>query len=106
MSNEKYIKTIYRSEPIGKEQIVLELTTFDLEAFEKDKKLEKIPTKKIAKVFEIEKSELNQINYMEELEGKLELYVRQIYGEQLLKMKSYIELNRKIPEAQWYDLRK
>ena len=33
---EKYVKIVYQSEPIGKERIVLYLTTFDKEAFERD----------------------------------------------------------------------
>ena len=37
--NDKYTKVVYQSEPIGKEKIVLYLTTFDLEAFEKNEKL-------------------------------------------------------------------
>lgn len=100
--NDKYAKVVYESEPIGKEKIVLCLTTFDLETFDKDQTLEKIPTKKIAKVIEIEKKDINQINFLEMLEGKLEVYIRQTYGEQLLNMKSYIELNRKLPKAEWY----
>lgn len=50
---DKYTKITYESDPIGKERIVLQLTTLDLEAFEKDQKLEKIPTKIVAKAFEI-----------------------------------------------------
>lgn len=42
----KYIKVTYRSEPIGKEGIVLELTTFDIEKWKNDKKLEHIPEKR------------------------------------------------------------
>lgn len=48
MVDNKYIKVVYRSEPIGKEGIVLELTTFDKEKYEKDQKLQKV--KKIAYV--------------------------------------------------------
>ena len=40
-NDEKYFKIIYRSEPIGKEKIVLELMTFDIEAFERQKTLTK-----------------------------------------------------------------
>lgn len=42
MVDNKYIKVVYQSKPIGKEGIVLELTTFDVEKYEKDQKLQKI----------------------------------------------------------------
>lgn len=40
--NEEYIKVVYQSKPIGKEGIVLELTTFDKEKYERDQQLQKI----------------------------------------------------------------
>ena len=101
---DKYTKITYQTEPIGKEKIILYLTTFDLEAFEKDKQLEKIPTKREATVIEFEKHKLNEINFIDELTYQMEKYIREKYGKQLLEMKSYIEMNRKIPQAQWYRL--
>ena len=41
----KYIKVTYRSEPIGKEGIVLELTTFDIEKWKNDKQFDNVPGK-------------------------------------------------------------
>ena len=38
---DKYVKVIYQSDPIGEYGIILELTTFDLEAFKKDEELKK-----------------------------------------------------------------
>lgn len=106
--SEQYIKTVYRSDPIGKEKIVLELTTFDLEKFKEDEKLEKIPTKKIAVVYSYNKSDLlNNPNMLQEQIEKsfLEIF-ENTYKDQLEDMKGYIEYLRKngVPRAQWYSL--
>lgn len=101
--NNKYTKVVYQSEPIGKEKIVLYLTTFDLDAFEKNEKLEKIPEQRKAIVYEFERKDiLNNPNLAEEMNNKFETMFKEIYEKQLLDMKSYIELNRKLPKAQWY----
>ena len=100
---DKYTKVVYQSDPVGKERIVLYLTTFDLDAFEKDEKLEKIPEQRKAVVFEFEKKDiLNNPNLAEEMNNKFETMFKDIYEKQLLDMKSYIEYNRKLPKAQWY----
>ena len=100
---DKYTKVVYQSEPIGKEKIVLCLTTFDLEAFKKNEKLEKIPTQRKAISFEFNRSDLlNNPNLMEEMNNRFETMFKEIYEKQLLDMKSYIEFNRKLPKAQWY----
>ena len=36
MYDDKYVKIIYQTEPIGEHKIILYLTTFDLEAYKKD----------------------------------------------------------------------
>lgn len=101
----KYTKVTYQSEPIGKERIVLYLTTFDLEAFEKGQKLEKIPTQRKAIAFEFNRTDiLNNPNLVEEMNNKFEKMFKEIYEKQLLDMKSYIEFNRKLPKAQWYKI--
>lgn len=101
---DKYTKIVYQSNPIGKDKIILYLTTFDLEAFEKDEKMEKIPIKRIAYAIDYSKHELNDINIMESLERRMEYFINSTYGEQLEKMKDYIEVNRKIPEAKWIEI--
>ena len=101
--DDKYVKIAYQSEPIGKEEIILYLTTLDLEAFEKDKKLEKIPTTTIAKAFEMpgkleENSAVNvSINSCNQhlLEAMLKNFIVETYVQQINKMKSYIEYLRK-----------
>ena len=101
----KYTKVTYQSEPIGKERIVLFLTTFDLEAFKNDEKLEKIPMQRKAIAFEFNRADLlNNPNLVEEMNNKFEKMFKEIYEKQLLGMKSYIEINRKLPKAQWYEV--
>lgn len=101
--NDKYTKIVYQSEPIGKEQIILYLTTFDLEAFEKDQKLEKIPTKTIAKAFEMPKQlkenssvcvNINAYN-QQMFETMIEKFIKETYDEQLEQMSHCIETLRK-----------
>ena len=109
---EKYTKVVYQSNPIGKEQIILYLTTFDLEAFEKDKSLQKIPTKRVAKVIDIPekiKYETGAMNrdfnayQVEMFETIVEKFVKDTYDEQLNQMTKYIEVlrNTKIVPL-WY----
>lgn len=101
----KYTKVVYQSDPIGKERIVLCLTTFDLEAFKNDEKLEKIPIQRKGIVFEFNRADLlNNPNLAEEMNNKFEKIFKEIYEKQLLDMKNYIEFNRKLPKAQWYEV--
>ena len=66
--NDKYTKITYQSDPIGKEKIVLILTKFDIEAFEKDEKMQHIPEQRVAKVIQFEKEDIEQPNFIEILE--------------------------------------
>lgn len=101
---DKYTKIKYQSEPIGKEKIVLYLTTFDLEAFKNDEKLEKIPEKRVAKMIEFDRQDImNTPNFEIEINKRLEEFVKATYEEQILEMKGYIEANRKLLKAQWYE---
>ena len=88
----KYTKVTYQSEPIGKERIVLYLTTFDLESFKNDEKLERIPTQRKAIAFEFNRADLlKNPNLAEEMNNKFEKMFKETYEKQLLDMKSYIE---------------
>lgn len=103
--NNKYTKVVYQSEPIGKEKIVLYLTTFDLEAFEKDKSLKRIPEKRVVKMIEFDRQDIMNVpNFEVEINKRFEEFVKVTYEEELLKMKSYIELNRDLPKAQWLEV--
>lgn len=100
----KYVKIVYQSEPIGKEKIILYLTTFDLEAFKRDETLEKIPTKRVAKVLDLPQILYNdnsctvQRNMYEQemFRTIVEKFVVETYDEQLREMQGYIEQIRKI----------
>ena len=72
----KYVKIVSQSEPIGKERIILYLTTFDIEAFEKDQLIEK--TEKVA--FDVCKKDLSTNMGIEHLENMLDDYVKRYYG--------------------------
>ena len=82
----KYIKVIYRSDPIGKDKIVLELTTFDYEAYEKDRKLEE---KRKQLVCCIDKNDLFEFNIQNDavhvFERKIEKYIDRFYQEEFDK---------------------
>lgn len=100
--NDKYTKITYQSEPIGKEKIVLQLTTFDLEAFKKDEKLIRIPQQRKAIVFEFDRYDVINNHYLlEQMNNQFENFIKDTYEKQLNEMKSYIEINRAMPKAQW-----
>lgn len=72
---DKYIKIVYRSEPIGKECIILYLTTFDIDAFNKD---HKILTKEEKHVIGIHDDLITE-NYLESLEKRIDSYITTFY---------------------------
>lgn len=92
----KYIKVTYRSEPIGKEGIVLELTTFDIEKWKNDKKLEHIPEKREKLYLKLDKSLINSIEVGDYVQSQLINFVTDRYEKQLLEMKQALEISRKI----------
>ena len=57
--NEKYIKIVYESEPIGPERIILYLTTFDIDKYNKDLQKKRvaieIPLRENCNIAEIER---------------------------------------------------
>jgi len=102
---DKYVKVVYQTPPIGERKIILYLTTFDIEAFEKDQSLEKIPTKTIAKSLDIPKKIIGDntafgVNYnmyeAERFETIIEKFIADTYDEELRKMQGCIETLRKI----------
>lgn len=97
MMDNKYIKIVYQSEPIGKEGIILELTTLDLEAFKQDENLKKIPKKKEYIYLEYGKNQLgNSIcETINELNDKINNEINLKYKKQIDEMKSYLEYLRK-----------
>lgn len=97
MNIENYTKITYESNPIGKERIILQLTTFDLETFKNDEKLEKIPLKKKDIAIEFDRVELlNNPNLVYEMTRRFDEMFEKTYKNQLEEMKSYIEILRNI----------
>lgn len=107
----KYTKITYQSEPIGKEKIILYLTTFDLEAYDRDEKLSKIPTKRTAMQYEFDRFEsLNNQNLINDMQRQYETFIRNVYDQQLKEMQGYIEYLRNsalpyMPKAEWHDIK-
>lgn len=93
MNNEDYVKIVYESAPIGKEKIVLRLTTFDLDKFKKDEKLKKIPKQEKVMCYTYDKEDLLNSNCIIK---QINNMVNDIYKEQIEQMKSEIEFLRSI----------
>lgn len=99
-----YVKIVYQTEPIGTEQIILYLTTFDIDKYNHD--LEK-------KQFGIElyiDSEIKKRNnmpmneFLEELEVRLNGYVKNFYEPYIEETKEYIKyLQHEIIQPKVYD---
>jgi len=82
--NNKYVKVVYQSSPIGKEKIILYLTTIDLDALEKDNKLiEK-------EEFIVNEFSKNELEYAEYLEQNLSTMVKNFYEERIKKIEEII----------------
>lgn len=98
--NNKYVKITYQSEPIGPEKIVLYLTTFDLEAYERDEKLKQIPTKEISRQFKIPTEPATATecyiyqNELINLQRNINNFIIDTYDKQLQEMKAHIEYLR------------
>lgn len=105
--NEKYIKVVYRTEPIGKRKIILELTSFDLEAYERDKKAKEISTKQVS--YFIEQKEY-LVDYpdreIEYLTNTVKRIVDKHYKREIEKLKAYIEMNRIVKPIALYNEKK
>lgn len=93
---DKYVKIVYQTEPIGKEKIVLYLTTFDVEAFERGKKLEK---QRKAKVFEINKKDFDNPEWIYHMQEQLNDYVKRYYEPYVEKMRGLIETQKAMLES-------
>lgn len=84
--NNEYIKIVYESEPIGPEHIVLYLTTFDIDKYNKD-----LNKKEVAIKIPIEKDELYENNeYLIFLEKQLNHYVKNFYGPYVEETRAYL----------------
>ena len=107
---DKYTKVVYESCPIGKEKIILYLTTFDLERFKEDEELRKIPTKRTAIQYEFDRFEsMNNQKLITDMQRQYDTFIRNVYEQQLKEMQEYIEYLRNstsMPMASWYENRR
>lgn len=95
----KYIKVTYQSNPIGKEKIILYLTTFDVEAFERDEQMQHIPEQKIVGVIDFDKRDINKPEFIEILENKIKDFINKNYASQLENMRSFLEAQKALLKA-------
>lgn len=88
--NNKYVKVVYQSEPIGKEKIILYLTTFDYEAYEKEEN----SIKQQAKIFELPKHNLQEPNFIYDIEEMLNDYVKHYYEPYVEELRGIINTKK------------
>ena len=86
----KYIKVTYQTDPIGQRGIILYLTTFDVEAYEKDKSLIEIP-KKEERIYV---SVPNPDESIEWLESRLNTIVKKHYQDEIRRLERLLEKER------------
>ena len=97
MDKKDYVKITYESAPIGEYGIVLQLRTFDVEAYERDQKLKQIPIK-----IETKRLRLDEVNRLEDplylfrIQEQINLAVRSTYEQQILALKRELEYARSI----------
>ena len=80
---DKYVKIVYQTQPIGPERIILYLTTFDVEAFEKDQQLIQ---KQEKVVIEFDKCDIQRPSFVEGLENNLNTMVKNFYEDNIKKL--------------------
>lgn len=80
---EKYVKIVYQTQPIGPEKIILYLTTFDVEAFERDQQLIQKQEKMI---MEFDKCEIQRPSFVTGLENNLNTMVKNFYEDNIKKL--------------------
>lgn len=92
--NNKYVKIVYQSEPIGKERIILYLTTFDWEAYELDQEFLKQQTM----AFELPPAN-NTNEALATLENILNNYVKRYYEPYVKELREVIHTKKVLGEA-------
>lgn len=92
---DKYAKIVYQTDPIGEDKIILYLTTFDKEAFEKDQLLEQ----RYSVAFDIEKRDLQDNNAIAYLEKSLNAYVKKFYEPKIEELQGLIKAQRAIKQS-------
>lgn len=93
--NKDYIKIVYQTNPIGKEGIILYLTTFDIEAYNKDKEIKDKQVREDINIRELQRHNglipdgmvgPQTLRVLEEyLNNKVDIF----YKEEMLKIKNF-----------------
>lgn len=99
--NEKYVKVIYQTPPIGEYGIVLELTTFDFEAQERDEKEKQLLEKR-----QFERLNINPNEPLEIIEKRLNDRVDTFYRKEIEKLRTQLEWyirNTAVPKMGFVD---
>ena len=84
--NDKYVKVIYQTPPIGEYGIVLELTTFDFEAQERDEKEKQLLEKR-----QFERININLNEPLDIIEQRLNNRVDEFYKKEIENLRSQLE---------------
>ena len=89
--NEPFVKVIYQSEPIGKEKIILKLTTFDTNFYEEVKKPAEIKfgisTKEFSQQLQLFNNSMNYQQIYQLIENELNVRVDNFYKEEIIKLR-------------------
>lgn len=84
--NDKYVKVIYQTPPIGEYGIVLELTTFDFEAQERDEEEKQLLEKR-----QFERLDINPNELLDNIEKRLNDRVDTFYRKEIEKLRTQLE---------------
>ena len=89
--NEPFAKIIYQSEPIGKEKIILKLTTFDTKQYEENRKPVEvkfgISTKDFSQQLQLFNNSMNCQQIYQSIENELNVRIDNFYKEEIIKLK-------------------
>lgn len=99
--NDKYVKVIYQTPPIGEYGIVLELTTFDFEAQERDEKEKQLLEKR-----QFERLDIKPNEPLEIIEQRLNDRVDTFYRKEIEKLRTQLEWyirNTAVPKMGFID---
>lgn len=92
----KYIKVTYKSDPIGQRGIILYLTTFDIEAYKRDKSLLEVPEKEERVYVSLPDRDISidKDIPIRMLEDRLNEVVRKHYDGEIKKLKQLLREER------------
>lgn len=89
--NDKYVKVVYKSDPIGPERIVLYLTTFDTDALQRDEEIKK----QEYYLLNIDRNSLKDMDFVKHIEMVLQDYVKDHYDKYIEELHETIKSQNK-----------